>query len=217
MGEGNMDKLRCAVIGAGSMGAAHALNAETSGLADITAVCSRSLKSAETLVSRLDKKIPVYTDYCRMLDQEKLDSLVVCLPPGAHRGEVEDAAQRRIHLFLEKPLALDLEKAQRMLHAAEKSGVVTQVDFQHRFHPVVQRLKALLETGEAGFPSLMQAGYYCNSLHTSWWGNIPPQTQGQSAGPQRMGTLWKRSKRKKTFTNRPLSIFLKRYGREKEQ
>lgn len=167
--KGSMETIRCGVIGAGSMGTTHALNAETSGMAEITAVCSRRLKSAATLASRLDKKIPVYTNYRRMLDHEEIDALFICLPPGAHRGEVEDAAQRGIHLFLEKPLALDSEKAQRMVHITEKAGIVTQVDFQHRFQPVVQRLKTLIETGEAGIPSLMQAAYFCNALHASWW------------------------------------------------
>lgn len=164
-----MNRLRCAVIGTGSMGRTHALNAEASGKAEIAALCSRRLESAEALAFRLGRQIPVYTDYRSMLDREKLEALFVCLPPGAHRGEVEEAARRGIHLFLEKPLAVKADQAEAMVKAAEAAGVITQVDFQHRFHPLIMRLRELLSAGEAGCPSLLQGAYLCNSLHASWW------------------------------------------------
>jgi len=164
-----MDRLRCAVIGTGSMGRTHALNAEASGKAEILALCSRRIESGEALASRLKRKVPVYTDYRKMFDQVKPEALFVCLPPGKHQGEVEEAARRGIHLFLEKPLALKANQAEAMVRAAEAAEVITQVDFQHRFHPLILRLRELLSTGEAGVPSLLQGLYLCNDLHASWW------------------------------------------------
>ena len=164
-----MNRLRCAVIGTGSMGQTHALNAEASGKARIVALCSRRIESAEALASRLGRKVALYTDHRKMLGQIQPDALFVCLPPGGHQGEVEEAAGREIHLFLEKPLALKENEAENMVRAAEAAGVITQVDFQHRFHPLVVRIKELLRSGEAGTASLLQGFYLCNSLHSSWW------------------------------------------------
>jgi predicted dehydrogenase len=107
-----------------------------------------------------------------MMDEVCPEVLFVCLPPNAHSGEVEDAAGRGIHLFLEKPLALDPDRASAMVRAAESAGVVTQVDFHHRFHPLTRRVRELIRTGAAGTASLMQAGFFCNSLHSPWWRDI---------------------------------------------
>ena len=167
-----MAKIRCAVLGAGSMGTLHAQNAERIGLGEIVAVCSRSRESADRLSSMLSHKVASHTDYSRMVEDTKPEVLFVCLPPNAHSGEVEDAAMRGIHLFLEKPLAFSLKRASAMVEAAKASGVITQVDFHHRFHPLICRLKELMLTEAAGRAALMQGGFFCNSLHSSWWRDI---------------------------------------------
>jgi predicted dehydrogenase len=167
-----MVKIRCAVLGAGAMGTLHAQNAVRSGRAEIVGVCSRSRESVERLRSRLGEGVRGFTDYERMMDEVCPEVLFVCLPPNAHSGEVEDAAGRGIHLFLEKPLALDPDRASAMVRAAESAGVVTQVDFHHRFHPLTRRVRELIRTGAAGTASLMQAGFFCNSLHSPWWRDI---------------------------------------------
>lgn len=167
-----MGKIRCAVLGAGEMGTLHAQNAEMSGMVEIVAVCSRRRESADRLSSRLPGSVGSYTDYSRMVEDTKPEALFVCLPPDAHSGEVEDAAMRGIHLFLEKPLALTLKRASDMVGAAEAGGIITQVDFHHRFHPLICRLQELMQTGAAGRAALMQAGFFCNSLHSSWWRDI---------------------------------------------
>ena len=56
-----------------------------------------------------------YTDFRRMLATARLDLLIVALPPGAHNGEVEQAAQAGLHLLVEKPIALSMERAESMV------------------------------------------------------------------------------------------------------
>lgn len=164
-----MRKIKCALFGAGSMARLHSQNAEVGGQAEVLGVCSRSSSGAEALSKELQHEVPYYRNFYQMLDEVKPEALFVCVPPYAHNGEVEAAAERGVHLFLEKPLALDLERAASMCAAVEKSMVITQVDFHHRFHPLVQRTKQLVEEGIGGKPLLMQCRYFCNSLHTAWW------------------------------------------------
>ena len=164
-----MRKIKCAVFGAGSMARLHSRNAEAGGQAEVVGVCSRSSSSAAALSEELQREVPFYRDFYRMLDEAQPEALLVCVPPYAHKGEVEAAAERGVHLFLEKPLALHLERAASMCAAVEKSGVITQVDFHHRFHPLVHRIKQLIEGGIGGKPLLMQTRFFCNSLHTAWW------------------------------------------------
>lgn len=95
--------------------------------------------------------------------------MVICLPPYGHSDEVELAAERGVHLLMEKPIALASDHAWRMVEVAERGRIKTQVGFMFRFGGAVERLKSLLESGEAGPVGLMSARYFCNSLHAGWW------------------------------------------------
>ena len=111
----------------------------------------------------------VFTDHHAMYASAKLDLVVICLPPFAHSDEVEAAAQYGIHVFIEKPIALSSERAWRMVEAAEKAGIKTQVGFMFRFGAAIERLKELIASDEIGPVGLMSARYFCNALHAPWW------------------------------------------------
>jgi predicted dehydrogenase len=137
---------------------------------EMVAFCNRTVLKAHAFSEQYTGgKAPVFSDHHDMFDQVELDLLVICLPPFAHSDEVEVAAAHGTHLLLEKPIALTSEHAWRMVKAAEKADIRSQVGFQLRFGEAVERLKYLLETGQAGVAGLMSARYFCNSLHTDWW------------------------------------------------
>ncbi len=114
-------------------------------------------------------KAKVFADFAKMFDQVKMDVVYICLPPFAHSNEVELAAERGIHIFIEKPIARTMSLANRMVRAVKKAGVKSQVGFMLRHMGAVELVKSQLESGEAGPPSLFLGRYYCNSLHTPWW------------------------------------------------
>jgi predicted dehydrogenase len=95
--------------------------------------------------------------------------VAICVPPYGHTDEVECAAARGVHVFIEKPVALTSDHAWRMVAAAEAAGIVTQVGFMYRFGAAIQHLKQLIASGEAGPVGLMSARYFCNALHADWW------------------------------------------------
>jgi len=164
-----MKHIKAAFFGAGSMARMHARNVLADGRVDIAGICSRSRESAEALSFEIGRRVSCYSDFSTMLKEVEPDVLFVCVPPYVHGGEVEEAAGRGIHLFLEKPLSLELHRAGSMVDAVKKAGVISQVDFHHRFHPLVRRIKGLFDQDIAGRPLLMQARYFCNSQHTQWW------------------------------------------------
>lgn len=112
-------------------------------------------------------KAKVFTDYREMYDKVDLEIVYICLPPFAHKDDVEKAAEKGIHIFIEKPIALDMETANRMVEAVEKYKVKSQVGFMFRFGDAVKEVKELLcDYGPVG---LMMGRYMCNSLHSPWW------------------------------------------------
>jgi predicted dehydrogenase len=162
--------LRVGILGSGFMGRVHGERLAQIPDVSVTAVCNPNLKSAEALAAGLGLAgTTTYADVERMLREAPLDALYVCLPPHAHGGEVEAAAARGLHLFLEKPIALDSERAASMVRAIETNGVVSQVGYQMRFRLAVERIVRELATGSAGRPTLFQARYFCNMAGGAWW------------------------------------------------
>lgn len=165
-----MAEYRVGLIGCGGIANAHAKVIQGLEQTRFVALCDVAGERAQDFNSRYaDDAATVYTDYSEMFEREKLDIVYICLPPFAHRDEVEQAAQRGVHVFIEKPIALDMQLAERMVQAVESGGVQSQVGFMMRFGEAVEQAKALIDNGEAGAPGWALGVYRCNALHAPWW------------------------------------------------
>lgn len=166
-----MKPLRAAILGCGDFAKRHAENiVALPEEIELTAFCDHHENNARDLSERFTGgKGRVFTDHRKMFEKGALDLVVVCLPPFAHSDEVEAAARYGIHVFIEKPIALSSEHAWRMVEAAEKAGIKSQVGFMFRFGAAIERLKELIASDESSPVGLMSARYFCNSLHAPWW------------------------------------------------
>lgn len=165
------DNVNIGVLGAGFMGGMHGSRLLKLPGVTLRAICDSRRLAARSLAEKLG--VPHhYTSFDRMLAEQKLDALYICLPPFAHRGQTEKAAEKGIHLFLEKPIALTLKQAEKICAAVEKAGVVSQVGFHLRFRRGVMLLKQMLVDGAAGKPSLFTGRYWCNFGGADWWRNV---------------------------------------------
>lgn len=92
-----------------------------------------------------------YRDYREMLTREKPDYVSVGLRWLDQRVEMVTAvAEAGAHLYLEKPFARNLEEADHMIAAIEKSKIKVQTAHQMRMSPYARRVKQLLDSGEIG-------------------------------------------------------------------
>lgn len=91
-----------------------------------------------------------YREYEEMLGRKELDVIIVCTPSGLHAEMGVMAAHSGKHVLVEKPMALTLEGADRLIDACEKEGVLLSVVLQNRFKPSFQMLKSALEEGRFG-------------------------------------------------------------------
>lgn len=93
----------------------------------------------------------LYPDYEVMLEREKLDIVSVCTPPFAHCAPTIAAAEAGVRgIFCEKPMAMNLAEADRMLEACERSGTRLQIDHIYRFERNFRQAKAMVEAGVIG-------------------------------------------------------------------
>jgi predicted dehydrogenase len=136
----------------------------------ITAVWGRTVEKARAFNEKMGlREAATFDDFDTMLAQAKFDALYVCLPPHAHTGQVEKAAERGIHLFLEKPIAYDVARAESMATSIEKAGVVSLVGYLSRYRESVEAFKGLIDSGAAGQPTQFQGRYWTNMLGPDWW------------------------------------------------
>jgi predicted dehydrogenase len=160
---------RAAILGIGGMGSTHAKTLLKAADVELVALCSVPENGAKAYAEKNGLSAAIYSDGKKMIQNEKPDLLYICLPPFAHDGQLEMAAGQGAHIFVEKPIAINAERAKSMAEAVKKAGVRSQVGYHMRFGYAVSQLKEKIDSGAAGLPTLYTAHYECNSLHSPWW------------------------------------------------
>src|SRR5690606_6737522 len=97
-----------------------------------------------------------FTDYRRMLEMDDLDMVVIGAPNRLHCQMTVDAAAAGKHVVCEKPLAMNLAEADRMIDACKQAGVKLMYAEELCFAPKYVRLKKLLDDGALGKPTLIK-------------------------------------------------------------
>jgi predicted dehydrogenase len=125
--------------------------------AQLVALCDNDGPKARALADRFD--IPdVFTDFEELLDSDVLDAVVIATPNHLHEPHVLSALRKKLHVLVERPLALTVRGLERCLAAATKHDLVLQVAHNHRFRSDVQALSQFLRNGELGALTSVRAG-----------------------------------------------------------
>ena len=117
-----------------------------------------------------------YADYKAMLEQERLDALFVCVQPGAHDGMEFLAIEKGIHLFVQKPMTLDLDYARKVNQAIKDKGLISAVGLQCRYVESLPFVKNWLDHQELGTISCYRFG----GMPMVWWWRQMKQSGGQA-------------------------------------
>ncbi len=92
----------------------------------------------------------LYPDYEQMLDREDLDLVDIATPHFLHRDPAVAAANAKVNVITEKPLARNLAEADDMITACQDNGVRLAVLHNYRFLPAVKRLLEVAKSGAIG-------------------------------------------------------------------
>ena len=139
--------MRHAVIGAGYGGGVHLPTFSGMPGIEVVAVVDGGSGRAKRFAR---PGLAAYSDWQRMLDELRPDSVSVAVPPAAQREIVASAIGRGIHVLCEKPLGMDAEDAVDLLRVAEAATVTAAVCFQYRFEPGMCALRQQIRTGRLG-------------------------------------------------------------------
>jgi len=142
-------KIRVGLIGCGKIAQTHAKALAYIEEADFVACCDSDEARARALAAEYG--VPnVFSDAVQMLESGLIEAVCVCTPHPAHEPMVVAAANAGVHVICEKPIAVSLEQADRMVEATDAAGVKFGVIFQRRFWPAAQRIRAAIDSGRLG-------------------------------------------------------------------
>lgn len=163
---------RFAQIGCGGKGSSDLASAVGAG-GRLVGMCDvDAARAAETYRKHPD--VPTFTDFRKMLDKlgSDIDAVVVSTPDHVHAVAALDAIRRGKHVYVQKPLARTFEECQRLLDAARKQGVATQMGNQGH-----------AGTGLLLWQKMMDADAFGEIEEVHTWSNRPIWPQGMTELP----------------------------------
>ncbi|MBN2126298.1 MAG: Gfo/Idh/MocA family oxidoreductase [Deltaproteobacteria bacterium] len=143
-----MSTLRFGLIGCGRISKRHAEVLKSLPSAELVAACDIRRDRAERFGR--EHGVPCYLSAEEMLDKEQLDVVNILTPSGNHADIVIAIAGRVANIIVEKPMALRLDDADRMIAACDESKTRLFVVKQNRYNVPVVKLREAVEEGRFG-------------------------------------------------------------------
>lgn len=158
------EQLRVGFIGCGGNARGHMRQVSQDPAARIVAVCDVVREAAEAAARELNAT--PFTSHRALLDAGGLDAVYISVPPFAH-GEIElDVLDLGLPFFVEKPVALSLELAERIANRLRQTRTLACVGYQLRYTAAAQATRAFLADKAVG----MAVGrYWCSSGRGNTW------------------------------------------------
>jgi predicted dehydrogenase len=150
-----MNKVKIGLIGTGSMGQVHLLNCMKIKNAEITGVADKS-KISLKIAKNLGIK-NIYTNYEELIKNKEVDAVIISLPNFLHCECATLAAEANKHVFIEKPLARNVEECEKICSCINNTKVKAMVGYPLRFDPKYIELKKNIDDGMLG--SILMASF----------------------------------------------------------
>lgn len=145
------DKVGVAVVGVGFVGGqAHTPSFKKIEGSELVALCARTEKRVKPLSEKYDVKY--YLDYDKLLEDQKVDAVVVAVPTPLHFNMAMKAIGKGKHVLCEMPIAPTIGQMEELKKAAKETGVILMPVLNFRFAPIYVKTKEMIETGMIGKP-----------------------------------------------------------------
>lgn len=151
--------IRIGLIGCGSKGVDHLKALSSGGGVSLTSVADANQVSPSDIKNF--ERINFYTNYQKLLNNETLDAVVICLPHNLHYPVAVAALNKGLHILMEKPLALNLREAKELAELSQKMGKVFMVGTQRRIERSFSVAHELLP--EVGRPFSFRYNYHISA------------------------------------------------------
>ncbi len=169
------------IVGLGFMGKMHFKCYKSHQNVKITAICdadeSKFTSTAGTAGNIAGAEAPLdftginfYTDFDKMLANERLDAVSITLPTYLHCEYTLKTLQAGVNAFCEKPMAMTVDECKKMIDAAKKAKKLLQIGHCIRFWPEYIKLSEIIDSKQYG--QVLSATFQRLSLTPTWsWDN----------------------------------------------
>ena len=127
-----------------------------------------------------EMKFELGASFQDVLDDPKIDAVILATPHSRHREQVEAAAARGKHVFCEKPFALSVADAQAAIAACRRAKVGLGVGHNRRMWPSIAAIKDMAATGRLGTIMFAEGNYSHDILADTPpdnWRSAPEETR----------------------------------------
>jgi hypothetical protein len=156
--------MKYALIGCGRIAVNH-MKAAINNELEIVAVCDVLEEKMEELLAKYglekDESIKRYTDYKKMVEEMQPELASIATESGLHAEIALYCIEKGVNLIIEKPMAMSIEDANKIIDLAEKKNVKVSACHQNRFNVAIQKLRKAVESGRFGKLSH-------GSIHVRW-------------------------------------------------
>lgn len=140
-----------ALIGCGRISPNHIAAAKANKL-NIVAICDIVTDNMvdKKVKFELPDSVKMYTDYKEMLQQEKIELVAIATESGKHAQIALDCIEAGCNVIIEKPIALSLADADRIIEKSEEKGVKVCACHQNRFNKSIQKIRDAVDKKRFG-------------------------------------------------------------------
>ncbi len=139
--------IKLALIGAGRIAKVHARAVAASPDAELVALTDAVPSAAQALALATGAKA---SDADAIASDKSVDAVLICTPTDTHADLIAKFARAGKHVFCEKPVDLDLGRAEEVVSIARKAGVKLMLGFNRRYDPNFAGVRAAIDAGRIG-------------------------------------------------------------------
>lgn len=143
--------MKYAIIGCGRISPNHIAAAKANGL-KIVALCDIIMENAKDkqMKFELPENISIYTDFKEMLKKDTPELVAIATESGKHAYIALECIKAGCNLIIEKPIALSIEDADKIIARAKEKGVKICACHQNRFNKSIQKIRDAVEKKRFG-------------------------------------------------------------------
>jgi predicted dehydrogenase len=167
--------LRFGIIGAGAIAQSYVAVFNRLQFARVVGVADPHTQRGQVVAEALD--CPAFESHDDLMDQVDCDAAVICTPPATHVEVGLDVIERGIPVLCEKPLALDLSSARKLVNAAETAGVPLTMAAKFRYVDNAVQAKGIVDSGDLGEVVLFDNIFASHTPMAGRW-NADPAVSG---------------------------------------